>query len=149
MASINIHTEADKITLSYKYRSNNNEWKDESYPVWLDSTSCNYGGNRAWFLCPGKGCDRRVAILYGAAVFACRHCHQLAYPCQRETAPDRALRRSQHIRKQLCGSANMMEPFPLKPKGMHWQTFERLSHQHNLYCIISLDGMEKKYKSCD
>ena len=101
MANINLHTEINKIALSYKQRSNRGDWKDERYPVWLDWTPCNYGGKRAWFLCPGKGCGRRVAILYGGAIFACRHCHKLAYPCQRETVLDRVARRANRIRRRL------------------------------------------------
>jgi len=50
------------------------------YPVRLDWTACNFGGERTWFLCPTMGCGRRVAILYGGEIFACRHCYQLTYP---------------------------------------------------------------------
>ena len=38
MATVNVHTEKNKIKLSYKQRSNGNEQKDVSYPVWLDWT---------------------------------------------------------------------------------------------------------------
>jgi hypothetical protein len=31
----------------------------------------------------------------------------------------------------LGGSANMMEPFPEKPKGMHHDTYMRLWWEHN------------------
>ncbi len=31
----------------------------------LEWTPCNFGGERPWFVCPGKGCAKRVAILYG------------------------------------------------------------------------------------
>ena len=48
----------------------------------LSRSSCHYGGERPWFLCPH--CGRRVAILYGGAVFACRTCYGLAYEVQRE-----------------------------------------------------------------
>jgi hypothetical protein len=46
---------------------------------------CNYGGQRAWFVCPG-GCGRRAAILYYGNTPACRHCYHLAYESQQESA---------------------------------------------------------------
>jgi hypothetical protein len=97
--------------------------------VSLEWTRCNYGGFRSWFLCPVPGCGRRVAILYcdgSSGNFACRHCHQISYRSQQETPRDRALHRAQAIRMRLGGSANLMEPFPWKPKGMHSRTYERL-----------------------
>lgn len=142
MATVNVHTEINKITLSYKHKSYGNEWKDVSYPVWLDWTWCNYGDWRAWFLCPG--CGRRVAILYGGATFACRHCYKLAYPCQRETALDRVARRASRIRRQLGWEGGFFSLPSGKPKGMHWNTFERLTHQHNVLFKTSLDGMEQQ-----
>jgi len=144
MATINVHTEINKITLSYKQRSNGDDWKDESYPVRLDWTSCNYGNWRAWLLCPGKGCGRRVAILYGGAIFACRYCHKLAYPCQRETALDRTTRRAEEIRSRLGWQAGILNPPGNKPKGMHWQTFWKLERQHNRLLGASLEGMSQQ-----
>ena len=144
MATINVHTEIDKITLSYKQRSNGSDWKDQSYPVWLEWTSCNYGNWRPWFLCPAKGCGRRVAILYGGEIFACRHCYKLAYLCQRETHIDRMARRAIRIRRRLGWEEEIFNLPDGKPKGMHWKTFERLSYQHNLYCSASLDGMRQQ-----
>lgn len=71
------------------------------YPVTLEWTSLHFGGRRAWFLCPARGCGRRVAVLYGGSTFACRYCHKLVYECQRETADDRAMRRADTIRRRL------------------------------------------------
>jgi hypothetical protein len=69
--------------LSYWYRADSEDWKHVEYPVLLTWTPCHYGAKRVWFLCPGKGCGRRVAILYSGKIFVCRRCKQLAYPSQR------------------------------------------------------------------
>jgi hypothetical protein len=63
--------------------------------------------------------------------FLCRHCYDLRYESQREDKMDRALRRAQKIRKRLGGSANMMEPFPEKPKGIHVKTYMRMFWKHH------------------
>jgi hypothetical protein len=53
-------------------------------------------------------------------------CYHLVYDCQRASASDRALGRAQAIRVRLGGTPSMFEPFPCKPKGMHWSTYKRL-----------------------
>src|SRR5829696_7809844 len=56
----------DGLILSYGQRSGlGSEWEDVKEPVSLEWTPCNFGGERPWFLCPGAGCGRRVAVLYG------------------------------------------------------------------------------------
>jgi hypothetical protein len=61
-----------------------------------------------------------VALLYDPGrYFLCRHCYDRVYESQRDNAMDRALHKAQSISKRLGGSANMMELFPGKPKGMH------------------------------
>ncbi len=35
-ASIRVRTEPDRVILTYRHRSNGDDWKDESYPVNLD-----------------------------------------------------------------------------------------------------------------
>ena len=126
--SVGIRSTLNSVVLSYRRRfPGSEEWKSEEYPVYLEWTPCNYGGKRPWFLCPARGCGRRVAVLYGGGIFACRHCHRLAYESQREQRHQRALSLAQAIRRRLGGTANMFEPFPAKPKGMHWRTYERLA----------------------
>lgn len=88
-----------------------------------------FGGERAWFLCPRPGCGRRVATLWGGAMFFCRHCQGLAYESQNETAHSRALSRVQAIRVKLGGEPGLIHDFPDKPKGMHWRTYDRLRAQ--------------------
>jgi hypothetical protein len=110
----------------------------------LTWTACNFGGERPWFVCPGDGCGRRVAIMYGPGrYFLCRRCYDLVYESQRENAMSRALRRAQNIRERLGGSANMMQPFPEKPKDRHWQTYERLWWEHHEAEVEQLAGMRE------
>lgn len=93
--------------------------------ITLAWTSCPFGGQRPWFVCPG--CARRCGVLYASAAgFRCRRCLALAYPSQRETPGERAARRLQAIRERLGGSPNLLAPFPPKPPRMHWRTYERL-----------------------
>jgi hypothetical protein len=113
-------------------------------PVPLEWTPCNFGGERPWFVCPGAGCGRRVAVLYGPGrYFLCRHCYGLSYQSQREDKMHRALRRAQKIRQRLGGTANMMEPFPDKPNGMHHDTYLRLFWEHHEAEMEQLIGMRE------
>jgi hypothetical protein len=76
---------------------------------------------------------RRVAKLYAAGeLFACRHCYGLAYESQQEPVHQRGLGKAQKIRMQMGGSQNMFEPFPDKPKGMHWRTYDRRRGAHDV-----------------
>jgi hypothetical protein len=123
----------ERVLFLYRHRSGPGaEWEDVQETVSLEWSACNLGGERPWFVCPGSGCGRRVAILYGPGkYFLCRHCYDLVYESQRENQMTRALRRAQSIRERLGGSANMTEPFPEKPKGMHWETYDRLWWEHH------------------
>ncbi len=104
----------------------------------------NLGGKRPWFLCPARGCGKRVAVLYGGAIFACRHCHQLAYPSQRGAGYDRAARRADKIRARLGWKLGILNPKGWeKPTGMHWCTFERLNAEHDAFVAKSLAGITK------
>ena len=123
----------DQVILSYSHRSRQGaEWENVKELVPLEWTPCNFGGERPWFVCPGVACGRRVAILYGPGkYFLCRHCYDLRYESQRKDKKDRALRRARKIRQRLGGSANMLEPFPERPKGMHLDTYMRLFWEHD------------------
>lgn len=85
------------------------------------------GGQRWRFLCPRTG--HRCEVLLcpsGASSFAGRQGWRLSYLSQRRCVKDRPLERARGIRMALGGSANMMHPFPPKPKGMWQRTYDRL-----------------------
>jgi hypothetical protein len=93
----------------------------------LQWTPCNFGGSRPWFVCPGEGCARRVAILYGppeAGQMFCRHCRDLRYASQREDRIARAKRRMIKARERLPADRRK------KPKRMRKATFEKLLQEH-------------------
>lgn len=141
VASIRMRAEEDRLILMYRHRNGGEEWKDEQYPVRIVRTPCNLGGSRPWFICPALGCGRRVAILYGGGIFACRHCYRLAYPSQRETWDDRAARRADRIRSRLSWEPGILNGEGWKPKGMHWRTFEKLVAEHDEHVAKSFSGI--------
>jgi hypothetical protein len=109
------------------------EWRSVEQCVPLVWTRCHLGGGRCWFRCSasvgGRLCGRRVAKLFwrGAPVFACRNCCDLVFASQSENPRYRAISRAQKIRIRLGGSANLLEPFPERPRGMHRITYYWLS----------------------
>ena len=144
VASVQVRTEVDRLILNYRIQSRGAECQPMENPVYLEWTPCTLGGRRVWFLCPAKECGRRVAILFGGAVFACRHCHKLAYCCQRETDDDRAMRRAETIRRRLGWEVGIANLEGVKPKGMHWRTFERLKVEHDAFANSSWAGIAKR-----
>jgi hypothetical protein len=129
---IKVTAAAGHVVLSYQARSNGGEWQARSYAVQIERTPCHFGGTRAWFLCPARKCGRRVAILYGGAVFACRHCHQLAYPSENESRKDRTIRRAGRLRASLGWPPGIFNGSDWgKPKHMHCATFYRLERDYH------------------
>jgi hypothetical protein len=136
VASINVDTQRQAVTLKYRSRSYGEDWNDVEQRVPIAWTPCRFGGERPWFMCSVSSnrvyCGRRVIKLYGAGrLFACRHCYQLAYTSQQESAHQRGLWKAQKIRMRLGGSASPMDEFPDKLKGMHWRTYDRLCRIHD------------------
>ena len=134
VASIGVRTLDNGVELSYTRGPEGNR-EDVRYTVSLTWTECNFGGRRPWFVCPGvvngHYCGRRVAKLYmGGRYFLCRHCYDLPYRSQQESHPFRALNKVQKIRMRLGGTANISEPFPERPKGMHHSTYRRLRWEY-------------------
>ena len=145
VASINVEAGRHSVTLKYRSRSYGEDWSDVQQRVAIEWTPCRFGGERPWFVCSvqsnGVHCGRRVTKLYGVGrLFACRHCYQLAYTSQQESAHQRGLWKSHKIRIRLGGSAGMLD-FPDKPKGMHWRTYDRLCRVHDAAEERSIIGL--------
>jgi hypothetical protein len=146
---IGILTEHDAIVLIYRSRPyGSTEWKGIRQRVPITWTECHLGGQRPWFRCTvyahGRYCGRRVATIYHAGdVFACRRCCGLAYASQQEPVHERGIATARKIRMGLGGGENVTEPFPEKPKGMHWRTYNRLRRRHDRAFARSLMGLAK------
>jgi hypothetical protein len=138
VGSITVAVEPRAVVLSFQVH---NQLTDERAPVEqrvpVEWTRCHFGGGRPWFRCTasseGHYCGRRVCKLYFlSSIFACRHCYGLSYATQLEPLRLRGLARARKIRMRLGGGPNMFDPFPSKPKGMHWRTYKRLRHLHDV-----------------
>ena len=127
-----------------RHRAGDGDWKDQRYPVLIERTPCTLGGARPWFICPAVGCGRRVAILYGGTIFACRHCHRLAYTSTRDDPGGRAIRRADRLRARLGWEPGIINPEGEKPKWMRWHTFDRLVEQHEQLVIRSMSALAVK-----
>ena len=93
----------------------------------IQSTLCNFGGSRPWLECPGCSQLRRQLYVDGLAL-RCRRCADLAYASQSATATDRLGARIVALRIKLGdpgdGSGRLV-----KPRGMHWKTYDRMRQE--------------------
>jgi len=128
--------------LIYRTRRQGEEWKDidELFPFLYTAT--NFAGRRQWLRC--LLCGRRCRILYGGAYFRCRRCYGLKFESQYEPAWLRGISRAQKIRERYGGSGSLDEPFPAKPKGMHWRTYDRLFAEDERLSAIWTRGIGEK-----
>lgn len=100
----------------------------------IETTSCNFGGERPWFRCPD--CSERVGGLHcppAGERFRCRECHGLAYESTRATRnpQKRAKLRYERIHEKLHPDFESHHPslgtfHVTKPNQMHWDTYEEL-----------------------
>lgn len=142
-AAIRIYVELTNIVLMFKQQcSGHGKLRYSHQIVELEWTECHLGGSRPWFLCPGQGCGRRVAILYDNGEFICRHCRRVAYACQRQDYVDRLASRVNKIRSRLGWQQGVLiKPIRQKPKGMHWKTYEEFTNEHDKLLERCLSGM--------
>ena len=142
-ASIRLIAGTGSLVLAYSYTPRGHPVETVRPTVRIETTPCNLGGHHQWFTCPS--CTRRVAVIYGTGrLFACRRCKALAYSSQAESADDRAARRANRLRRKLGWHPGILNGAGLKPKGMHWRTYERLLAQHDDFVGVSLAGMARK-----
>jgi hypothetical protein len=110
----------------------------QDYRVRITSSPCQYGGRRWWWRCPRSG--RRAAKLYlppGASVFAAREYYGLAYRSQRMTDLDRSHERQSRLYRKFGDEYEGFDDLPpLRPKGMHHKTYQRLTG--DLYSAMEL-----------
>ncbi len=114
----------------------------------LQTTPCNYGGERIWGTCPK--CHRRISQLYQPVSrslyqrrygllprlpFACRECHNLSYKSRQESGERLVFYANRHRRianqlgaRGLQAAPAWTLPIP-RPKGMHQKTYERLTEE--------------------
>ena len=114
---------ASKIDVNYSYRG-----KSYSYSIRLDKTACHFGHYRHWWLCPS--CSKRVAVLYCAGTYVCRHCIGCNYGSQLQQPIDRLFNRADAIRQRLGWQSGIAHGNGSKPKGMHHSTYERLINEY-------------------
>lgn len=122
--SIGYRVEAGGLRLIYRTRRAENSWLDVDELISFAWTETNFNGRRQWFVCPG--CNRRCRIIYGGSYYRCRKCYQLKYESQYQPISGRAADQRHKLRKRLGQVGSLDEPFPTKPKGMHWKTYQRL-----------------------
>jgi hypothetical protein len=119
----------DELILDYRTRGLlDADWTDVRERVWIEWTPCHYGGERVWCRCPG--CGSRRAVLYSRhGRFLCVPCNGLAYAVTREDRVAQLNRRGEKISDRLGAEREWVLRWfipPFKPKGMHWDTYERL-----------------------
>jgi len=104
------------------------------YRVPLDYTECHFGGFRPWFRCPD--CKERIEKLHmppGSYRFACRECYNLGYHTSRTSGDE--VKQAELRFKRAFEKADKdnrrphpggLTGIPKRPKGMHYDTFEKL-----------------------
>ena len=114
---------AKAISMNYQFKG-----KTYAYDVGITTSSCHYGNYRYWFNCPN--CNKRVGVLYCAGLYVCRHCIGANYASQLMQPIDKLFRKVAKIRHRLGWQAGIANGHGAKPKGMHQQTYFKLTWQH-------------------
>jgi hypothetical protein len=131
--SISVKGGSNMVIFRYTSTPRGGESEGIELRIQIVRTHCHFGGSRPWFICPG--CYKRVGVLVcRETYFVCRICSKLRYACQQESKLERTSRRIRKIQRRL-GSPdwyNVLEPWFPKPKGMHWNTYNRIVEKADL-----------------
>jgi hypothetical protein len=131
IAAIGIRADQHRLQLDYRFRHDDGEdWQHVVQTLHLVRVPCRYGGERPYFLCPGKlggnACGRRVTKLYnGGRYFLCRHCYHLTYASQCEDYLMRLRRKARKAVERVDASASTWLDLE-RPKGMWRRTYDCL-----------------------
>ena len=118
------------LKVSYSYKG-----EPRHKLIEISYSSCNYGGQRSWLVCPIPSCNKRAGVLFVyQGYFICRRCTGLLYSSQHATANWRATERMWKMRaKHGIKRGDLRPPYTIaRPKGKHHLThqrdIERLEH---------------------
>lgn len=112
------------LRLRYDAVSSNQSY---DYKIRLERTGMHFGGYRYWLICPYT--NKRSAKLYLAdtgKMFASREALGLKYESQSEDYKYRMVRK----KHKIFSGFKTDYSFPMRPKGMHYKTFDRLSDKY-------------------
>ena len=130
-----VETSADTGSLRLQYTITKRATGEKcpmDYRVELVTTRPHFGGVRWWLLCPLSGRSVRKLYLHSVSdYFASREALGLTYRSCRESEADRAMRKARKIRCHRLGGTGALgeSDWLTRPKGMHWQTYWRLSEE--------------------
>lgn len=136
------------IELNFNFRrGDREEWQSVKQHINFDTTACNFGGVRHWFLCPN--CYQRVGIICQAdKLFLCRHCYKTVYSSQNESELDRLNSKKDKIAKRIFEDYKDGRGW-LKKKGMHQKTFDKLYKEYrqlDYQSMMEYEGMLDRLK---
>jgi len=118
----------NRLLLRYRISLYGGDWESVEQTVYFDSTRCNYGGERKWFLC--THCSRRVEVLYsGGKYFHCRRCYRIPYRSNNESYYDNLNSQQDKLGRRIFENYDYGDEW-FKKKGMHWKTFNRLYEKY-------------------
>ena len=133
--SVGYELSPHSLRLHYSLTRQGEETRVDEH-IAFDFTEQPFGGDRRWFLC--RSCGRRCRVLFGGSYFRCRQCYGATYESQYEHWRFPNLSTAHRVRDKLGGEPGFYNPFPSKPKGMHWRTYKILEEQ-DLRAVMAVE----------